>query len=69
MTLGDVGRKKYFIGVLFHFGQKMRLGLGSMIFQTFCIFRTAMFLFESVLDIFLSPLTPHYSALKTSLII
>ena len=40
MTLGDVGRKKYFIGVLFHFGQKMRLGLGSMTFQTFCIFRT-----------------------------
>ena len=40
MTLGDVGRKKYFIGVLFHLGQKMRLGLWSMTFQTFCIFRT-----------------------------
>ena len=40
MTLGDVGRKKYFIGVLFHFGQKMRLCLWSMTFQTFCIFRT-----------------------------
>ena len=38
MTLGDVGRKKYFIGVLFHFGQKMRLGLGSMTFQTFLYF-------------------------------
>ena len=34
MTLGDVGRKKYFIGVLFHFGQKMILVLWSMTFQT-----------------------------------
>ena len=41
MTLGDVARKKYFIGVLFHFGQKMRLALRSTTFQTLCIFRTS----------------------------
>ena len=40
MTLGDVGRKKYLIGILFHFGQKMRLGLGNMTFQALCIFWT-----------------------------
>ena len=40
-TLGDAGRKKYFNDFLFHFGQKMRLALGSMTVQTFCIFRTA----------------------------
>ena len=40
MTLGDASRKKYFNDLLFHFGQKMRLALRSMTFQTFCIFRT-----------------------------
>ena len=40
-TLGDLGRKKYFNDFLFHFGQKMRLALRRMTFQTFCIFRTA----------------------------
>ena len=39
-TLGHAGRKKYFNDFLFHFGQKMGLALGSMTFQTFCIFRT-----------------------------
>ena len=40
-TLGDASRKKYFNDFLFHFGQKMRLALRSMTFQTFCIFQTA----------------------------
>ena len=40
-TLEDASRKKYFNDFLFHFGQKMRLALRSMTFQTFCIFRTA----------------------------
>ena len=40
-TLGHAGRKKYFNDFLFHFGQKMRLALWSMTFQTFCIFRSA----------------------------
>ena len=35
--------KKYFNGVLLHFGQKMRLGLGSMTFQTF---RTGQFVYR-----------------------
>ena len=39
-TLGHAGRKKYFNDFLFHFGQKMRLALWSMTFQTFCILRT-----------------------------
>ena len=41
MTLGDASRKKYFNDFLFHFGQKMKLALWSMSFQTFCSFRTA----------------------------
>ena len=40
-TLGHAGRKKYFNDFLLHFGQKMRLALRSMTFQTFCIFRTS----------------------------
>ena len=40
-TLRHTGRKKHFNDFLFHFGQKMRLALGSMTFQTFCIFRSA----------------------------
>ena len=39
-TLGHAGRKKYFNDFLFHFGQKMRLALLSMTFQTLWIFRT-----------------------------
>ena len=40
ITLGHVGRKKYFNDVLYHFGQKIRLAFGSMTFQTLFIFRT-----------------------------